>query len=152
MNGMGDGAMETRPARAEDKERCMGLLEALQGAAGGSLDPRMGQVFDQLLDPARGEVIVAEEGGVVLGMASVSYNLAMRYGGEYCQLEELIVDPAARGRNLGGLLVKATLERARARGCSEYGLYLVESTEHNLPFYQKYGFARVGSELRQSLR
>ena len=100
----------------------------------------------------RGEVHIAEEDGVVLGLAAVSYNLAMRYGGDYCQLEELIVDPAARGKNAGGLLVQATVDRARERDCAEYGLYLVESTEHNLPFYEKYGFEKVGSELRQSLR
>jgi ribosomal protein S18 acetylase RimI-like enzyme len=85
-------------------------------------------------------------------MASVSYNLAMRYGGEYCQLEELIVDPAGRGQNIGGRLVEKTVEQAKLRGCAEYGLYLVETTEQNLPFYEKYGFKKVGSELRQSLR
>ncbi len=142
----------TRLARVDDKIRCSELLQDLQAAAGGTLDPGAGVIFDQLLRAERGEVVVAEEDGLILGMASVSYNLAMRYGGEYCQLEELIVDPSARGRNVGGLLVQATLARARSRGCGEYGLYLVESTEHNLPFYQKYGFSRVGSELRQRLR
>jgi len=94
---------------------------------------------------------VAEAAGVVLGMASVSYRPAMRYGGEYCQLEELIVDPTARGKNVGGLLVQATLDQARQRGCAEYGLYLVASTEGNAAFYAKYGFEKVGSELRQAL-
>lgn len=130
----------------------MELLDALRGATGGKLDPQPGEAFDRLLSAERGEVLVAVEDGIVLGMASVSYNLAMRYGGEYCQLEELIVDPSARGKNLGGLLVTATVERARSRGCAEYGLYLVASTEHNLPFYEKYGFEKVGSELRQRLR
>lgn len=144
--------IETRPAREEDKARCMELLDALRLAAGGELDSRAGEIFDRLLDAERGEVVVAEEGGVVLGLASVSYSIAMRYGGEYCQLEELIVDPSARGKNVGALLVGTTVERARSRGCAEYGLYLIQSTEHNLPFYEKLGFEKVGSELRQSLR
>jgi hypothetical protein len=33
---------------------------------------------------------------------TVSYNLAIRYAGEYAQLEELIIDPAACGKNIGG--------------------------------------------------
>lgn len=78
----------------------MALLGALRDATGGSLDSRAEAIFDDLLSAERGEVVVAEEDGQVLGM---------------------------------------------------YGLYLVESTEHNLPFYQKYGFSRVGSELRQRL-
>ncbi|MFQ5698049.1 MAG: GNAT family N-acetyltransferase [Myxococcota bacterium] len=143
--------IEIRSARPEDRTRCLELLGLLSQAAGGSIDPGAAQAFSALLDGARGEVLVADEDGMLLGLASVSYNLAMRHGGEYCQLEELIVDPAARGRNLGGRLVEATLARARARGCAEYGLYLVERTERNQPFYEKYGLRRVGSEMRQSL-
>jgi GNAT superfamily N-acetyltransferase len=71
--------------------------------------------------------------------------------GEYAQLEELIVDPAARGKNVGGLLVETAVERARTRGCPEFGLYLLEATEHNRPFYEKVGFEHVGSEMRQRL-
>ena len=87
----------------------------------------------------------------LLGMASMSYNLSMRCGGEYCQLEELIVAPSARGQNIGGLLMLAFLETARSRGCHECGVYLVETTGHNKPFYEKYGFQTVGDEMRQSL-
>ncbi|MEQ8861732.1 MAG: GNAT family N-acetyltransferase [Pseudomonadales bacterium] len=145
-------AIEIRPASEQDKERCLELLDDLRRAAGGTLDAQAGEAFDRLLAAERGEVLVAADGGSVLGLASVSYNLAMRYGGEYCQLEELIVDPSARGRNVGALLVTATVERARSRGCAEYGLYLVQSTEKNLPFYEKFGFERVGSELRQRLQ
>ena len=41
------------------------------------------------------------------------------------------------------------IETAKARGCKEMGLYLLESTEGNRPFYEKYGFRYVGSEMRQ---
>ncbi|XOV82109.1 MAG: GNAT family N-acetyltransferase [bacterium] len=140
-----------RNARAGDKDHCLALLEKLADAAGGTIDRRAGNVFDALDDGARGQVLIAEQASQILGMAAVSFNLAMRYGGEYCQLEELVVDPDARGRNIGGLLVEASLALARARGCREYGLYLVAATEQNLPFYQKYGFEKVGSELRQRL-
>ena len=110
-----------------------------------------GIVFDNLLDQTRGQVLVAEEDGRQLGLASLSFNLAMRYGGEYCQLEELVVDPDARGKNIGGLLMTESVRLAKQRGCPDFGLYLVESTEHNRAFYEKYGFIYVGSELRQRL-
>ena len=141
-----------RNAEQDDSQSCMELLQSLASFTGGSTDPLAPKIFEQLLGNTRGEVFVAEGGGKILGMASVSYNLAMRYGGEYCQLEELIVDPAGRGQNIGGRLVEKTVEQAKLRGCAEYGLYLVETTEQNLPFYEKYGFKKVGSELRQSLK
>mgnify|MGYP000191560241 FL=1 len=108
--------------------------------------------FDTLIEQSRGEILVADDGAAGLaGLATVTYNLAIRYGGEYCQLEELFVDPGARGRNLGGLLIEAVLARARARGCAECGLYLLPHTEENRPFYEKYGFEAVGAEMRQKL-
>ena len=141
-----------RNACAADKDRCLALLGALSDATGSSISAGAGEVFELLLEEARGLVLVAEdEDGVLLGLASLTFNPAMRYGGEYCQLEELVVDPAARGRNLGAQLMHATIDRARQRGCAEYGLYLVETTEKNWPFYQKFGFERVGTELRQTL-
>ena len=140
--------MKIRNAVAQDKPRCRQLLDLLNNSGSSAGD----KVFDDLLDHSRGQVIVAEHEGSVIGMASVSYNVAMRYGGEYCQLEELIVDPQARGLNAGGALVAATLDNANTRHCAEYGLYLVASTEHNQAFYEKYGLKKVGSEMRFSLR
>lgn len=141
-----------RAGRLEDVESCRSLLEIL-GAADNQRQapPGFNTIFEKLLTEERGRVVVAEEAGVVLGMATVSYNIALRYDGEYCQLEELIVDPSARGKNVGGLLVQQTIADAKARGCAEFGLYLVEHTEHNRPFYEKYGLQAVGTEMRMPL-
>jgi GNAT superfamily N-acetyltransferase len=135
----------------EDKDRCLQLLAALTSTTDASPELPIRDSFEKLLEKGRGEIIVAVEDATILGMATVSYNLAMRYGGEYCQLEELIVAPEARGKNIGGLLVQRTIENAKSRGCTDYGLYLLETTEHNRPFYEKYGFIAVGTEMRQRL-
>ena len=82
----------------------------------------------------------------------MSYNMTIRYGGEYCELEELIVDDSARGLNLGRILAQRTIDDARRRGCSEIGLYLVPSTEGNRRFYEKLGFEAIGTEMRQILK
>jgi GNAT superfamily N-acetyltransferase len=143
--------VEIRDAVKEDQTRCVELLGELQSATESAGKLPIQDSFLSLLTKERGQIVVAVEGSAILGMASVSYNLAMRYGGEYCLLEELIVTPAARGKNLGGLLVQKTIDNARARGCAEMGIYLVETTEHNRPFYAKYGFEVVGTEMRQRL-
>lgn len=144
-------SINIRNANATDRAICLDLLSQLSAATGSEHSQVGGETFDALLDHSRGKVLVAEEDGTLLGMASFSFNLAMRYGGEYCQLEELIVTPQARGKNVGGQLVEASIAAARTRGCAEYGLYLVESTTHNQPFYEKYGFEMVGGEMRQRL-
>ena len=144
-------AVELRYAVAGDEARCIDLLSELKSATKSSPARPFGASFDNLLTRERGEIVLAVEGEEILGMATVSYNLALRYGGEYCQLEELIVTPAARGKHVGGILVQRIVENARARGCAEMGLYLLETTEHNRLFYEKSGFKVIGTEMRQVL-
>ena len=143
--------IDIRPAAPDDRARCLELLTMLGGPDGRALPPNADATFDALVGGARGAILVAEEADRVLGMATQSFNVALRYGGEYAQLEELIVDPAARGRNLGARLLTAAIEAARARGAAEFGLYLLPWTEHNQPFYEKFGLERVGSEMRMPL-
>ena len=144
-----------RKARAEDESTCVALLGQLGEATGSDHEINFGSALEALLDESRGCILVAEEqegsNTTLLGMASISFNVALRYGGEYCQLEELIVSPEARGKNLGALLVEATVKEARNRGCADYGLYLISTTEKNRGFYEKFGFEAVGTEMRQTL-
>ena len=145
-------AITIRSATAADKDACLALLNALSEATGSAMSARAGAVYDDLMTGERGGLLVADEDGLLLGMASISFNIAMRYGGEYCQLEELVVAPAARGKNVGARLVNETVRAARERGCADYGLYLVPTTEHNRAFYEKCGFSVLGTEMRQRLQ
>ena len=140
-----------RLAKLEDQQRCSELLDVLAKATSDPHEIFGSETFEKLISNERGSLVVAEESGNVLGMASISFNLALRYNGEYCQLEELVVDPDARGKNVGGLLIEETIRLAKIRDCKEYGLYILESTKHNQGFYEKYGFIKVGEEMRQPL-
>ena len=140
-----------RLAKLEDQQRCSELLDVLAKATSDPHEIFGSEIFENLISNERGSLVVAEESGNVLGMASISFNLALRYNGEYCQLEELVVDPDARGKNVGGLLIEETIRLAKIRDCKEYGLYILESTKHNQGFYEKYGFIKVGEEMRQPL-
>ena len=138
-----------RHATAEDRAICIDFIGTLNG---GPVLDSWSATFDALIERERGAIYVAEDDELgVLGVASVSFNLAIRFGGEYCQLEELYVDPKARGRNCGGLLLQAVIDSARERGCAEVGLYITHRHAANRPFYEKFGFEDVGVEVRQRL-
>ena len=102
----------------------------------------------RMLDSERGAVLVAIEDDVVHGVITFSCNLAVRYDTGYAQIEELVVDEAARGKKAGAALVRAAMSEASARGCEEMGLYPRETTR---AFYEGLGFEYVGVELRQRL-
>ena len=140
--------VRTRPATGSDQQRVFELIERLTGEPPNT---NWAKVYASHLRGERGAVVIAENEDGVLGIATVSYNMAIRYGGEYCELEELIVEESARGLNLGRILVQRTIDDAQERGCSEIGLYLVPSTEGNRGFYEKLGFEVIGTEMRQEL-
>ena len=142
-------SVQIRHATAEESDLCIGFIGTLNG---GPVLQSWYDTFDTLLDDKRGRVYVAEDDELgILGIASVSFNLAIRYGGEYCQLEELYVDPKARGKNCGGLLLQTVINGARTRGCAEVGLYITHRHSKNEPFYKKFNFEDVGIEVRQKL-
>jgi len=144
-------SVNIRLAVPEDEEQCSKLLDVLAEATSDPNNIFDSNTFNEVISNQRGSLLIAEEEEKILGMISVSFNLALRYDGEYCQLEELVVDQDARGKNVGGLLIEETLRLAKKRGCKEFGLYLLESTKHNQPFYEKYGFVNIGEEMRQTL-
>ena len=144
-------SVNIRLAKPEDEQRCSELLDVLAEATSDPNNIFDSNTFNKVISNERGSLVIAEEEGKILGMASISFNLALRYNGEYCQLEELVVHQEARGKNVGGLLIEETLRLARNRGCNEFGLYLLKSTKHNQSFYEKYGFVVIGEEMRQSL-
>ena len=139
-----------RYANPQDRETCVEFIETLNGG------PELSswhETFNALVTRERGAVYVAGDDQLrLLGVATVSFNLAVRFGGEYCQLEELYVDPKARGQNCGGLLVQAVIDGARSRGCAEVGLYITPRHAANQSFYERFGFKDAGVEVRQKLQ
>jgi predicted N-acetyltransferase YhbS len=103
--------------------------------------------YRDLLKSDRGSVIVFELDGEVLGVVTCSYVTAIRYGGNYARMEELIVDDKARGTGAGKILVNAAITEARRRGC---GLITLYAREHTRAFYEKAGFRYIGPELHRA--
>ena len=110
-------SIKIRLAITEDEQQCSELLDVLAKATSDSNNIFDSNTFNQVISNERGSLLIAEENGKILGMASISFNLALRYNGEYCQLEELVVHQEARGKNVGGLLIEEILRLAKNRGC-----------------------------------
>ena len=139
--------VEVRRTRSSDEDAVIQLIKQLiRERMPAEQEARA--VFRELLAGERGLVLVATLDEAIVGVISVSYNPAMRYGGPYAQIEELIVNEAARGQQAGAALVRAAIAEAQAHGCREMGLYPIRGNE---AFYAKFGFAEVGVEMRMPL-
>jgi GNAT superfamily N-acetyltransferase len=65
----------------------------------------------------QGMLLVAEdEGGEVVGFAAVGWKWSSLRGARIAVLEDLFVDPEARGRGAADALIEACAARARANG------------------------------------
>lgn len=140
--------IDVRPASESDVARVLELLSQLF-ERDITQEPARSASLVRMLDSDRAAVLVAVEGDIVHGVITFSCNLAVRFDTSYAQIEELVVDAAARGKSAGAALVSAAMAEARRRGCEEMGLYPREATR---PFYERLGFEYVGVELRQRLR
>src|SRR2546430_3826812 len=69
-----------------------------------------------LRHPERGRILVAVEGGRPVGVAALSFAWPLEYADRSAWLEELYVQPAARGRGIGTRLLRAALRGAADAG------------------------------------
>lgn len=94
--------------------------------------------FRALMRRRDARVIVAEDGGRVVGYAALWFT-----GGE-AELGDLAVDPEHRRRGIGTRLLEAAVETAARRGVGELFLQVRESNEEAIALYADAGFRRVG--------
>jgi ribosomal protein S18 acetylase RimI-like enzyme len=90
------------------------------------------------LDQVQRLASCARRDGKVLGGA------VGRTWGECCELQQLWVDPAWRGRGIGAQLIRLFEERAQMRGCRKFYLETFSFQAPNL--YRSLGY-EVGLEL-----
>jgi GNAT superfamily N-acetyltransferase len=130
------------------------LLEELGGkpAATDALEQAARALID---DSGAGVLLVAENLNEIVGVLGVSWQLAIRVPGRYGLIQELWVHPAFRGMTIGGDLVVALFEIARAQGITRLEVGLPSERFPHLgateAFYLNNGFATIGTRMRRLL-
>jgi len=90
--------------------------------------------------PARPRILVAVERGRPVGMAAVSFVWPLEHGGRSSWLEELYVEPAARGRGIGTRLLEAALRVAAEAGAVAVDLEVDADHQRVARLYARHGF------------
>ncbi|WFU28243.1 GNAT family N-acetyltransferase [Bradyrhizobium sp. CB1717] len=94
-----------------------------------------------------GEIIVAEDGGRIVG--AVAYIGAQAPKPEFFDpawpvIRMLVVDPSARGKGIGRRLTEECLRRAERDQSPAIALHTTPIMTVALPMYLRMGFARIG--------
>ena len=94
----------------------------------------------EVLRTNRCHVLLAERDGRILGMVSYHFQPSLYHAADSCLIDELVIEPAARGQGAGGMLLEEALRLARDRGCAEVGLSVMTTNEGARRFYAAHGF------------
>ena len=147
-----------RPARAEDDEDVIRLGLALYAE-----DPAPEAVgadsFARTLgtlraEPARGRALALEVDGRISGYALLVSFWSNELGGEVCDIDELYVAPAVRGRGWGSRLLDelAAGSPLWPAGAVALALEVTPTNGRARALYERLGFAGGNIGLRRRLR
>jgi GNAT superfamily N-acetyltransferase len=99
---------------------------------------------DRFATSASDRLVVAELDGRVVGLAGIHVSLALEYDEPAAKLSAIVVDESCRGEGVGGALVAAIEEEARARGCRLLFLTTADRRTEAHAFYRRHGFEETG--------
>ena len=107
-----------RPADLGDRERLLDLMAGFYAESGFVLDrPHAEGAFTTLLgDPRLGRVWLIEQDQAVVGYVVVTFVFAMEHGGLQAWVDDLYVEPSARGEGLGTAALAAVRESCAGLG------------------------------------
>lgn len=106
-------------------------------------DSALAASIERLMGDPGAEYLLAAPatGDEPAAVCQLRYRYGVWHSAEDCWLEDLFVREAARGRRLGGALVEAAVERARARGCRRVELDADSDNAAALALYRRLGFS-----------
>ena len=89
-----------------------------------------------------GSVWIAMKGDRLIGYLVLVLLISLEYGGMVAEIDELYVDVSARGRGVGGALLKSAGKRLWQKGIAQMSLRVGKSNPSAVRFYQKLGFRK----------
>ena len=100
-----------------------------------------------IADPSLGRVFVGSFEGVPVGYAVVAFSFSLEFDGRTAFVDELFIQPNARGLGLGSRLVRHAAEVCRGLGVNALHLETEDSNADATRLYARLGFSSYGRHL-----
>jgi GNAT superfamily N-acetyltransferase len=114
---LADG-VQIRSARMDEIEEMLPLIRAYcEFYETEPYDEGLRRMFETLItDPSQGAVFIARDAGRAVGFATLDWKWSSLKAARIGYLEDLFVDPEARGRGIADALIEVCAERCRELG------------------------------------
>ena len=90
-------------------------------------------------EPRRAEALIAEADGAPVGFAVWFYSFSTFLGRPSLYVEDVFVEPAARGRGVGRAIFRDLARRALAAGCGRMEWSVLDWNAPSIAFYRSLG-------------
>lgn len=124
-----------RSANQADKPALIQLFEQLGYLC--SSDSMQQRITSQTTDQ---QLLLAEQDGLVLGVIALHIIWPFHDPSKWGFISALVVSEAARGKGVGGQLLQAVENQARAAGCSRIELSSNHARTMAHAFYEQHGY------------
>ena len=110
--------IEIRPARADEVEEMLPLIRAYCEFYETKPDDHgLRKMYDTLIgDPNQGSIFIARDEGNAVGFATLDWKWSSLKAARIGYLEDLFVDPDARGKGIADALIGVCADRCRELG------------------------------------
>ncbi|WP_294314652.1 GNAT family N-acetyltransferase [uncultured Sphingomonas sp.] len=131
-----------RPATPDDIAT---ILRFVQDLAAFEREPDAVEATEAMLSEAlfgpqpAAEAVIAEEAGAPVGFALFFHNFSTWKGRRGLYLEDLYVTPAARGRGVGGALLRHLAAIAVERNCARFEWAVLDWNADAIAVYRRMG-------------
>jgi GNAT superfamily N-acetyltransferase len=115
-------------------------------------DAALWKAFEEIDADPRNELIVADDGGAVVGTCQLTFTPSLsRRGAERMTIEAVRVRSDRRGDGLGRAMMQWALQRARERGCGLAQLTTDKRRTDAQRFYAGLGFVATHEGMKLTL-
>jgi GNAT superfamily N-acetyltransferase len=143
--------MMIRQVTHGDLDRVVALLHQLWRGKRIQYDGLL-EVLEKYIEESNYWIYGCEEGGVILGIITVSLRWALVYEGKVTIIEDLIVDKDHRGKGIGRQLVRFVEDRMAEDGevkGVELSSDLSRKAAHE--FWEKCGYSKLAFQFRKEV-
>jgi ribosomal protein S18 acetylase RimI-like enzyme len=151
---MASDGVSIREAVGDDFEYVFDLILELRASERetGKVDKKeLRDIFKRFLASSERSIYVAEKGGAVIGLITLTTYESLYEDKAWVLVDELVVKEGYRGRGTGSRLLDEAFRFAREKQCGGVALTADEENTSAVELYRSYGFRRTDIVLEKEL-